>query len=148
MSSAARDTAFRSAARWIAFVVTLLLATSAWAQTPRSVEGSVSVIDRDARVIVLENGQAVRIGPGTVVVHKGQTTTIVGLEPGMRVIVRDGELVTMREGQYVVVEPSHAPVVRFEFPAATVHPAPVVSPWCEGTYAATRGTNFGSCIRR
>ena len=95
-----------AAVRYTALLVTLLVATSVWAQTPPSVEGSVSVVDRDARVIVLEDGQAVRIGPNTVVVHQGQRTTIRGLEPGMRVVVREGEPVTMREGRYVPAESS------------------------------------------
>ena len=135
-----------AAVRYTALLVTLLVATSVWAQTPRSVEGSVSVVDRDARVIVLEDGQAVRIGPNTVVVHQGQTTTIHELEPGMRVVVREGEPVTMREGRYVPQR--EAPVVRSEFPATATRPAPVVTPWCEGAYVSTQGSNFASCIKR
>ena len=141
-----------SAAKSIALLVTLVVATSSWAQAPGSVEGSVSVVDRDAQVIVLEDGQAVRIGPNTVVIHQGQTITIVGLEPGMRVVVREGEPVTLREGRYVAgSSPSQSqmpPPAAVEVPAAAVRPATVVRPWCDGTYAPTLGTNFAPCAKR
>jgi hypothetical protein len=119
--------------------MTLVLAASAWAQTPPEppMQGTVVRVDQVERIVVLEDGRMVRIIETTEMMVDEKPATIMALEPGTRVIIRNGQVVTAAPAQTVVVTPSAAP-------AAIISVAPR-DPWCHGAWDPTRGTNFGPC---
>src|SRR3989442_13752610 len=102
------------------FVAALALAvtTAAMAQTA-DVTGRVMRVDPGTQVIVLDNNQAFRVTPNTVLMVNGQPVALGSLQPGQAVVIRSGEAVA-RTGSTaaptshpgVPVHPSH--------PAATI----------------------------
>ena len=65
--------------------------------------GTVTRIDQPAQVIVFEDGRMYRVVPNTVVLYDNQPVTYTTLRPGTRIVVRGGQPVAFREGQYIVV---------------------------------------------
>jgi hypothetical protein len=74
--------------------LTLAVATAAMAQTA-DVTGRVMRVDPGTQVIVLDNNQAFRVTPNTMLIVNGQPVAIGSLQPGQSVIIRSGEAVAM-----------------------------------------------------
>jgi hypothetical protein len=65
--------------------------------------GTVTRIDQPARVIIFDDGRMYRVAPSTLVLVDNQPMTYTTLQPGTRIVVRGGEPVWFRDGQYVIV---------------------------------------------
>jgi hypothetical protein len=65
--------------------------------------GTITRVDQPAQVIVFEDGRMYRVVPNTMVLVDNQPVTYTTVRPGTRVIVRGGQPVTFRVGQYVIV---------------------------------------------
>jgi hypothetical protein len=74
--------------------LTLAVATAAMAQTTE-VTGRVMRVDPGTQVIVLDNNQAFRVTPNTMLIVNGQPVAIGSLQPGQSVVIRSGEAVAM-----------------------------------------------------
>src|SRR2546430_10254821 len=101
------------------FVIALTLAgaTAAMAQTA-DVTGRVMRVDPGTQVIVLDNNQAFRVTPNTMLIVNGQPVAIGSLQPGQSVVIRSGEAVAMTPS-------TSAPVTQpgVTQPGVTVQPA-------------------------
>ena len=75
--------------------------------------GTVTRVDQPAQVIVFEDGRMYRVVPNTAVLIDNRPVAYTTLQPGARVIVRGGQPVAFREGQYVIISgpAAAAPVV-------------------------------------
>jgi hypothetical protein len=78
-------------------VAALVLAatTAAFAQTPTDVTGRVVRVDPAAQVIILDDNQAFRVTPNTVVLVGDRPTPIGALQPGQPVVIHSGEAVAI-----------------------------------------------------
>jgi hypothetical protein len=68
--------------------------------------------DSTSRVIVLQDGTMYRVGPNTVVLVDNQPIAYDAygtIRPGSTVVVRSGERVAYRGGEYITMNPSGAP---------------------------------------
>jgi len=65
--------------------------------------GTITRIDQPARVIIFDDGRMYRVMPNTVLLVDNQPMVYTTLQPGAHVVVRGGEAVTYRDGQYVVM---------------------------------------------
>jgi hypothetical protein len=119
--------------------LTVLLATSAWAQgTVEPVQGTVVRVDQVERIVVLEDGRIFRVIETTELVVDEKPATIMALEPGTRVMIRNGQAVVVSDGGAALVrEPAAAPTTIIEVGTR--------KPWCQGAWDPARGTNFGPC---
>jgi hypothetical protein len=79
------------------FVVVLVLAatTAALAQSPVDVTGRVVRVDPAAQIVILDNNQAFRVTPNTVVLVDDRPTPIGALQPGQPVVIRAGQAVAI-----------------------------------------------------
>jgi preprotein translocase subunit YajC len=68
--------------------------------------GTVTRVDPQSRVVVLEDGRMYRVTADTVLVVDNQTAQVTSLAPGQRVMIHSGEVVALRNGQYVAVDPA------------------------------------------
>jgi len=113
------------------FVAALALAvtTAAMAQTA-DVTGRVMRVDPGTQVIVLDNNQAFRVTPNTVLMVNGQPVALGSLQPGQAVVIRSGEAVAMTGSTAaptaqpgVTVQPSQpgSTVVVTQQPTAAAH---------------------------
>src|SRR5512145_1938943 len=84
--------------------MTLVLAAGAWAQTPPEppMQGTVVRVDQVERIVVLEDGRMIRIIETTEMVVDEKPATIMALEPGTRVLIRNGQVVTVAPAETVV----------------------------------------------
>ena len=95
--------------------VALLITTVAFAQTVIDTSGRVVRVDPGAQVIILDNNQAFRVTPSTVLMVDNRPVAIGALQPGQTVVIRSGEVVTLAPpapaapGNTVVVNPGPAP---------------------------------------
>lgn len=71
--------------------------------------GTVTRIDQPARVIIFEDGRMYRIVPSSTVLVDNHPIMYTTLQPGSRVVIRGGEQVMFRDGQYLVMTPAWAP---------------------------------------
>jgi len=118
--------------------VTLLLAASAWAQGPTEVlHGTVAQVDRAGRVVVLEDGRAVRVTGTTEIIVDSRSMSFETLKPGTRVSILDRPIVMQDSTAALVREPAPAQTTIIEVGAR--------QPWCQGAWDPARGTNFGPC---
>jgi hypothetical protein len=92
--------------------------TVAGAQTVES--GIVIRTDPQANVVVLDDGRIYRVTPNTMLVVENRATPLTALRPGQRVMVQSGEVVVLRDGQYVALAPAPSPTVVTQAPAGTV----------------------------
>ena len=70
--------------------------TTATAQTTTiDASGRVVRVDPNAQVIILDNNQAFRVGPNTVLLVDNRPVRFSSLQPGQAVVVRSGEAVTI-----------------------------------------------------
>ncbi len=103
----------------------LLLATVAVASAQVET-GTVVRVDPQWNVVVLEDGRMYRVTPNTLLVVDNQPAHLTALAPGQRVLIQSGEVVILRNGQYVAVAP--APPVVAQGPAViTQVPAPATA---------------------
>jgi hypothetical protein len=79
--------------------------------------GTVTRVDQPAQVIVFDDGRMYRVVPNTVVMVDNRPLMYTTVPPGTRVVVRGGQPVAFRDGQYVIVSG----------PAVAAVPAPVVT---------------------
>src|SRR5262245_1474960 len=93
--------------------------------------GTVTRIDQPARVVIFDDGRMYRVVPTTAFLVNDRPMVYTTLQPGTRVVVRGGEPVMFRDGQYVVVS---APAVA---PATTVTTVTTTTP---GLLASASGT--------
>jgi len=108
----------------VAGVLLLGAATLASAQSMET--GTVVRIDPQSKVVILDDGRMYRVTPNTVLVVDSQPAQFTALTPGQRVMIQSGEVVALRNGQYVAV--NGTPAVVTPGPAVvTPAPAPVIA---------------------
>ena len=109
----------------------LLLGTVAVASAQMQT-GTVVRIDPQSKVVLLDDGRMYRVTPNTVLVVENQPAPFTALVPGQRVMIQSGEVVMLRDGQYVAVAqaPVQTPGIVTQAPAPTVvtqAPAPATA---------------------
>ena len=92
----------------VAGVLLLGAATVASAQSMET--GTVVRIDPQSKVVILDDGRMYRVTDNTVLVVDNQRAPFTALMPGQRVVIQSGEVVALRGGQYVAVNPGTAVV--------------------------------------
>jgi hypothetical protein len=108
----------------------LLLGTVAIASAQMQT-GTVVRVDPQSKVVLLDDGRMYRVTPNTVLVIDNQPAPLTAVVPGQRVMIQSGEVVMLRNGQYVAVAqapaaPAPAPAVVTQAPApATAVPVGV-----------------------
>jgi hypothetical protein len=103
----------------------LLLGTMAVASAQIPMEtGTVVRVDPQSRVVVLEDGRMYRVTPSTVLAVDNQPASLATLTPGQRVVIQSGEVVMLRNGQYVPV--ASPPGVVAQAPTVVAPPASAV----------------------
>jgi hypothetical protein len=109
-----------------ALVVTLGLAASA-AVGQDVYTGTVTRIDQPAQVIIFDDGRMYRVVPNTVMLVDNHPMTYMTLQPGARVVIRGGEPVMFRDGQYVLFTgPAVAPATT-TVTTITTTPQPILA---------------------
>jgi hypothetical protein len=93
-------------------VVAALTLTTAFAVQAGEGKGKVTKLESAANVIVLEDGSMYRIVPDTVILVEEKPVKFEMLQPGAAVVIRSGEPVELKDGQYVVISPSASPASR------------------------------------
>lgn len=91
----------------------LTATTTAFAQTTVDTTGRVVRVDPGAQVIILDNNQALRVTPSTVLLVDNQPVALGALQPGQAVVIRSGQAVTLAPagsaqapGSTVVIAPA------------------------------------------
>ena len=72
-------------------------------------KGTVTRLDADAKVVIMDDGKMYRVVPDTVVIVEEKPVQFDVLQPGASVTIRAGEPVEFREGKYIVITPSASP---------------------------------------
>jgi hypothetical protein len=62
--------------------------------------------------VVLEDGTMYRMAPDTVILVEEKPVKFDALQPGTAVVIRSGEPVQLKDGQYIVISPSASPASR------------------------------------
>jgi len=99
----------------------LAVTTTAFAQTAVDVTGRVVRVDPGAQLIILDNNQAFRVTPNTVLLVDNRPVTLGTVQPGQAVVIRSGEAVA-------VVPSAPAPVAAQAPSTTTVITSPSASP--------------------
>lgn len=107
----------RAAVGLVAAALLLGTVTVAAAQTQT---GTVVRVDPRSRVVVLADGRMYRVTPDTLLVVENQPASIETLSPGQRVLIHSGEVVALRNGQYVAVVPTPGETVVAQSPTMAV----------------------------
>jgi translation initiation factor IF-3 len=102
-------------------VMMLVVTTAAFAQTAVDVTGRVVRVDPGAQLIILDNNQAFRVTPNTMLFVDNRPVTLGTVQPGQAVMIRSGEAVA-------VVPSAPAPVVAQAPGTTTVITSPSASP--------------------
>jgi ribosomal protein L14 len=89
-----------------------LTLTTAMAAQAGEGKGKVIKLDSTANVVVLEDGTMYRMAPDTVILIEEKPVKFEALKPGAAVVIRSGEPVQFRDGQYIVITPSASPASR------------------------------------
>jgi hypothetical protein len=76
-------------------VILLAFGPAAFAQTAVDASGRVVRVDPGTQVIILDNNQAFRITPNTVLFVDNRPVPLATVQPGQTVVIRSGESVTM-----------------------------------------------------
>jgi hypothetical protein len=105
---------------------------------PRSVKssdgdirGTVARIDEHHRVIIFDDQRMFRLTEDGAILVENQPVALTTLRPGSQVVIRSGEPVTYREGQYVVIHSS---------PSALPSSVAVTTPGVQTTTVTTTTT--------
>ena len=91
------------------FVVFALIFTTGFAVQAGEGKGKIVKLDSAAKVVILEDGTMYRVGPQTVFIVEEKPVKYEMLQPGATVIIRSGEAVQLKDGQYIVITPSASP---------------------------------------
>ena len=75
-------------------------------------KGKVVRLDSAANVVILDDGSMYRMVPDTVIIVEEKPVKFEALQPGAAVVIRSGEAVQFKDGQYIVVMPSASPATR------------------------------------
>jgi hypothetical protein len=75
-------------------------------------KGKVMKLDSAANVVVFEDGSMYRVVPDTVILVEEKPVKFETLQPGAMVVIRSGEAVQFKDGQYIVISPSASPAIR------------------------------------
>jgi hypothetical protein len=75
-------------------------------------KGKVTKLDSAANVVVFEDGTMYRIVPDTVILVEQKPVKFETLQPGAMVVIRSGEAVQLKDGQYIIITPSASPASR------------------------------------
>ena len=103
---------------------TLVLGLTLAAGADEVITGTVVRVDEHAGVIVLDDARMYRVADGGAVLVDSQAMELREVEPGTRVVIRSGQPVEYRDGQYVVItqpEPAASPATT----VVTPPPAPI-----------------------
>ena len=88
--------------------------------------GTVVRVDPQSKVVLFDDGRMYRVTPNTVLVVDNQPAPLTAVLPGQRVMIQSGEIVMLRDGQYVTV--AQAPAAPVQTPAVvTQAPAPAMA---------------------
>jgi Protein of unknown function (DUF1344) len=90
-------------------VVLALTFTTGMAVQAGEGKGKVMKLDSTAHVVVLDDGSMYRVSPETVFLVEEKPVQFEALQPGTTVIIRSGEPVQFKDGQYIIVSPSASP---------------------------------------
>jgi hypothetical protein len=93
-------------------VVLAVVFTAPFAVMAGEGKGKVIKLDSGARVVVLEDGSMYRVVPETVFMVEEKPVKFETLQPGTTVVIRSGEAVHFKDGQYIVISPSASPAQR------------------------------------
>jgi len=93
----------------------LTLSTAAFGQTV----GRVVRIDPGAQLIILDNNQAFRVTPNTVLFVDNRPVALGTLQPGQSVVIRAGESVTMLPSAPVTAQVPSQPTTVITAPSAS-----------------------------
>ena len=96
----------------IVAVALALTFTTALAVQAGEGKGKVLKLDSAANVVVLDDGSMYRMAPDTVIIVEEKPVKFETLQPGTAVVIRSGEAVQFKDGQYIVVSPSASPRTR------------------------------------
>jgi hypothetical protein len=108
----------------MAFVAAALLLGTVAVASAQMETGTVVRVDPQSRVVLLDDGRMYRVTPNTMLVVENQPATLGTLVPGQRVMIQSGEVVVLRNGQYVTAAPPPAVVAQAP---AVVTPAPATA---------------------
>jgi c-di-GMP-binding flagellar brake protein YcgR len=75
-------------------------------------KGKVVRLDSAANVVILDDGSMYRMAPDTVIIVEEKPVKFEALKPGAAVVIRSGEAVQFKDGQYIIVTPSASPATR------------------------------------
>src|SRR5262245_15099223 len=89
----------------LAVVLALTFTTGLAAQAGEG-KGKVMKLDSTAHVVVLEDGSMYRVSPQTIFLVEEKPVKFETLQPGTTVVIRSGEPVQFKDGQYIVISPS------------------------------------------
>jgi hypothetical protein len=92
-------------------VVILGVSTAAFAQTTIDATGRVVRVDPGTQVIFLDNNQAFRVTPNTVLLVDNRPVTLGTVQPGQAVIIRSGEAIAMAPAPAVAQAPGTTTVI-------------------------------------
>lgn len=122
-------------------VAAILLAFSpaAFAQTAVDASGRVVRVDPGTQVIILDNNQAFRVTPNTVLFVNNRPVPLATVQPGQTVVIRSGETVTMMPSTPV---PPPAPTAAQTPGTTTV----ITSPSALAASALSQQTVYGQVI--
>jgi hypothetical protein len=95
----------------LAVAVALTFTTALAVQAGES-KGKVTKLDSAANVVVFEDGTMYRVVPDTVILVEEKPVKFETLQPGAAVVIRSGEAVEFKDGQYIVITPSASPSSR------------------------------------
>jgi len=93
-------------------VVLALTFTTGMAVQVGEGKGKVIKLDSTAKVVVFEDGTMYRVMPDTVFLVEEKPVKFETLQPGVAVVIRSGEPVQFKDGQYIVISPSASPANR------------------------------------
>ena len=93
-------------------VVLALTFTTGMAVQAGEGKGKVMKLDSAANVVVLEDGRMYRVVPDTVFIVQEKPVKFETLQPGVAVVIRSGEPVQFKNGQYIIISPSASPAGR------------------------------------
>jgi nitrous oxidase accessory protein NosD len=90
----------------------LTVSTAAVAQTVIDANGRVLRVDPGAQLVILDNNQAIRVGPNTVLMVDNRPVTLGNLQPGQAVVIRAGESVAVMPSTQQGTAPAGTVVVQ------------------------------------
>jgi hypothetical protein len=89
----------------------LAVSTAAFAQTAVDATGRVVRVDPGTQVIILDNNQAFRVTPNTVLLVDNRPVTFGTVQPGQAVVIRSGEAVAVAAAPAAAQTPGTTTVI-------------------------------------